>query len=123
MKQISIYGVMIGSLIVGSSLANADDHCIDQPTGQLQQQQLDRMARMEYQNRLREWARSIGIEIEGLEASVAGKDPRLLATSLGIKYRSRLALTETHDEADERIGLCSVGDRASESHRPGDRTT
>lgn len=101
MKQISIYGVIIVSLIVGNSLASADDHCVSQPTGQLQQQQLDRMARMEYQNRLQEWARNIGIEIKGLEATVAGKDPRLLATSLGMKYRSRLAIAQTHNEADE----------------------
>lgn len=123
MKRLSIYGVILGSLIAGSSLANADDHCADQPTGQLQQQQFDQMARMEYQNRLREWARNIGIEIKGLEATVANKDPRLLATRLGMKYRSRLTLEQTHDAADERIGLCSVGDRESEAHRPVGRAT
>lgn len=123
MKQISIYGMIIGTIIAGSPLAYAEDHCIDQSTGQLHQQQLDQMARMEYQNRLREWARNIGIEIKDLEAAVANKDSRLLATSLGMKYRSRRAIAQTHEATDKQVSQCGAGDRVSETYRPIDRAT
>ncbi len=94
MKWHYLAGAVVGSFGF-VTLASAEGSLGSSPEKRFTQEQLDQAAKAEHLSRLREWANGLGIELRGAEAVVAAKDPRLLATSLGMRYRIKAA--DSHD--------------------------
>lgn len=90
MKWHYLAGAVIGSFAF-IALASAEGSRGGLPEKRFTQEQLDQAAKAEYLSRLHEWANGLGIELQGAEAAVAAKDPRLLATRLGMRYRIKAA--------------------------------
>lgn len=90
MKWHYLAGAVVGSFAF-IALANAEGSLGSSPERHFTQEQLDQAAKAEYLSKLQEWAKGLGIELQGVEAVVAAKDPRLLATRLGMRYRIKTA--------------------------------
>lgn len=90
MKWHYLAGAVVGSFAF-IALANAESSLGSSPERRFTQEQLDQAAKAEYLSKLQEWAKGLGIELQGVEAVVAAKDPRLLATRLGMRYRIKTA--------------------------------
>lgn len=94
MKRHYLAGAIVGSFAF-VALASAEGTVGGSPAKHFTQEQLNQAAKAEYLSKLREWANGLGIELRGVESVVAAKDPRLLATSLGMRYR--IKATGLHD--------------------------
>lgn len=94
MKWHYLAGAVIGSFASIAS-ASAEESRGSAPEQRFTQEQIDQAAKAEYLSRLHEWAKELGLELQGVEAVVAAKDPRLLATRLGMRYR--IKTVDQHD--------------------------